>query len=165
MNLKEESAISVLAAYKSSRKYLMQEFPEHKRSGKVLVIDHKDYSMMWPARHGHLATVQLTEKGNLSARLPLDRRLNKIMMKCDVILLRKHKSYFYVAKDRGENGEHFAGKNLGDKEVMDIFSKQGFINWKFPRKIKKQYKHFAAIGRQIEENERTKGNYRRSLKG
>lgn len=67
--------VEALTAYKSQTSDTMKEFPDYNTAGKLLVMRGRDYDMMWPAHHGHFRVVQLTERGNFRARLPLDRRL------------------------------------------------------------------------------------------
>lgn len=108
--------------------------------GHVLVMRSCDVRLSDAAKRGHFKTIQLPN-GNFAARLPLEKRLLRLTYGSRAILHKNSRGQYVVMKDFGGR---FSEGRMTPKRARELFGPT-WVEWKFPRKIKKQYKHFADI--------------------
>jgi len=107
------------------------------KDGKVIIVNINDVRLMDKAHRSHFKLVQM-KNANFGARLPLEKKMNKLIYGSKTILYEFPKGY-RVVKDYG--GNFFDGKLISYNIVVRTFGEN--INlFKLPRKAKKEYKKY-----------------------
>lgn len=99
-----------------------------------------DVALYFTAARAQFNTVQL--KGHFNITLPLAKKMKKCIYASHVLLYTSSKGY-RVHKDYDEN--FFDGRYISRTTAIETFGHHRWVYWKLPRKVKKEYRKYAAI--------------------
>lgn len=107
---------------------------------RVLIIQKQDMDLYDKAHLPHFRLVQMVGKGNFSARLPLERKMTKMIYESKVVVMESPKG-FSVIKDYGGN---FL-KSVPYSKIVESFGSENIVRFKLTRKAKKECKKYVSL--------------------
>ncbi len=104
---------------------------------RVLIIQKQDMDLYDKAHLPHFRLVQMVGKGNFSARLPLEKKMTKMIYDSKVVVMESSRGYS-VIKDYGGN---FL-KSVPYSKIIESFGSENIVRFKLTRKAKKECKKY-----------------------